>query len=101
MSIFEKILDFLTANPFETEEEAENRMLYEDLNRQVRRYQRYNKRYLIEKRIKPFLQEQFFIQNEILPTEQQLERMAENAFIQGKDLGYIDILNNRVNEVTD
>lgn len=98
MEILNKILDFLTACPFEDEEEAENRELYKDLNKRITRLQRYNKHFLIEKQIKPFLMEQFYQMNNCYPTESQLERMAQNAFNQSKDLGFIDDLNSRVNE---
>lgn len=99
MEILNKIIDFLTANPFYIdEEEAENKALYEDLNKRVTRLQRYNKHNLIENKIKPFLCEQFFRQNSIYPTEEQLHRMAINAFNQSKDLGYVDCLNNRIGD---
>lgn len=95
MEIINKIIYFLTANPF-NEEETENRALYEDLNKQIKRIRRINKHDMIENKIKPFLFEQFVQQNGIYPTEEQLERMALNAFNQSKDLGYIDCLNNRI-----
>lgn len=98
MEIINKILDFLTVCPVETEDEYENRLLYADLNKRIKRLQRYNRHNLIENRIKPFLQEQFFQQNEIYPTPEQLHRLALNAFNQSKDLGFIDCLNNRVEE---
>ena len=98
MEIINKIIDFLTVGIFEDEDEYENRKLYADLNKQVKRLQRYNRHNLIENKIKPFLNEQFFIQNSIYPSEEQLNRMALNAFTQSKDLGYIDCLNNRIGD---
>ncbi len=96
----DKIIDFLAdiANPFESDEEYENRMIQEELNKRIKRLQRYNMYDLIENQIKPFLYEQFYLQNKIYPTEEQLNRMAMNAFIQSKALGYVDCLNNRIGD---
>ncbi len=94
MNILEKIIEFLTANPFMSEEEAENIALYKSLNRRINKIQRFNKIYLIETRIKPFLQAEYLKNNNLLITEKELNSAAEYEFNYAKRMGFIDDLNN-------
>ncbi len=92
MEILNKIIYFLTANPF-NEEEAENRQLHNELNRQIKKIRRNNKQFLIENQIKPFLIREYFKQNNLLMTAEDLEDAAEYEFNYAKKMGLIDDLN--------
>ena len=92
MEILKRILDFLTANPFD-EEEAKNRELHRELKREIKRIKRNNKQLIIETQIKPFIIADYLKRNNLLPTAEELESIAEWEFSNAKKLGLIDDLN--------
>ena len=94
MNILEKIIDFCVGSIFESEEEAENRELHEELKKRIKKIQRDNKQFLIEKQIKPFIIAQNLKVTNLLLTEKELNQSAEYEFNYAKRLGLIDELNN-------
>lgn len=94
MNILEKIIDFCTGSIFETEAEAENRELHEELKKRIKKIKRDNKQFLIEKQIKPFIIAQNLKVTNLLLTEKELNQSAEYEFNYAKRLGLIDELNN-------
>lgn len=92
MDLLNKIIDFLTASPFDTED-IENKELHNELNRKIKKIKRNNKQFLIERQIKPFLIAEYMKNNNLLITEKDLEDAAEYEFNYAKRMGLIDDLN--------
>ena len=89
MNILEKIIDFCAGSMFETEEQAENRELYAELNKRIKRIKRDNKQFIIENHIKPFLIAANLRFNNLLPTENELRKNAESEFKYAKKMVFV------------
>jgi len=91
--LLNKILDFISNSPFESEDEY----LYTDLNRKIQQIKENNYSFLINNKLKPYIAHRFYIDTGMLMPEKQIEELAYSIVQAGIDQGKIDDFYNVIN----
>lgn len=92
---FNKIIKFCTDSMFYTEDE----LLQESLAKRIMEIKEKNSRELIEDVIMPNLQTSYLKETNLLMPEKDLYKLAVEIFIEAKNKGRIDELNNLTEEM--
>lgn len=95
-TVFDAILDFLTASIFE--EIDEDKALLIDFEAAKNKIAKRNKEQMINEKLIPFAIHQKLLEDNYLISEKEARRIAENYFLESKQNGNIDELNRLVDK---